>query len=103
VKKPKKRHFVPRYVFASAFAGVVPVCATSACSTGTISSADSGVVRGVAAVAYCGFNNGPCGVAQVGFEASVRDRSADVEAGDEAIDDGSSGGESAATDAQDEG
>jgi hypothetical protein len=95
--KRKKTSFVPRTVFMSALAGtsVIPLCAASCGSTGTVSGQDGG--RQVLGVANVGFD----GVASAAFDAADERRGSvadaafsvaaigfDAEAGSEAGDEG---------------
>jgi hypothetical protein len=57
-----RTHFVPKVVYRTAFAGVIPICvAGAACGGSTTSGGDAGMQN--LAVACTGF----CGVAAVGF------------------------------------
>jgi hypothetical protein len=92
--KPRKAktHFVPRAVYRTAFAGVVPICVAGlACGGSTGSSSDGGDDGGQdvymnGAVGCTGF----CGVAQIGFDSGPMDggNATDGDAAQDAKDEG---------------
>ena len=99
--KPRSSHFVPRAVYRTAFAGVIPLCVAGTACGGSVSepgtsrtdAGDSGddgtspvvITGGVGCAAFMcgsvaniGFDAGedspaPLGVAYVGFDAGVAD------------------------------
>jgi hypothetical protein len=69
--EPKRRtHFVPKVVFRTAVAGVIPVCVA-------VSSSDCGSTQTQTSVACIGFNGQPCGL-PFETDASSDDSAADA-------------------------
>jgi hypothetical protein len=79
--RKRKTHFVPKVVYQTAFAGVVPLCVASLACSSSSSGGSSGPQLTVACGGFCG------AVAQAAFiDAGDANSAADAPSGDAATD-----------------